>query len=127
MVFNTLRRLCLPLSGVVVSAATLNPRRVQVNYPPLGQIWIISGDLYNRRPPNFYRNSSCISWARQSHFSCPLRLRWARSNDLIGIAGARAQTKLAKYFFTIGIFINYTGRIVVIHMYHIIRLHFFVD
>ena len=60
--------------------------------PPLslGQIEIISGDLYIRRPPNFYRNSSCIFWTRQTHFWCSLRLRWSCSDDLIGIAGARA-------------------------------------
>ena len=44
-----------------------------------------------------------------------------------GIAGARAQIKSAKYFFTIGFLINYTGRIFRNYMYHIIRLHFLVD
>ena len=59
----------------IVSAATLNPRRSQVNYPRLGQIYIISGDLYNRRIPNFYRNSSCILWTQWAHFWCSLRLK----------------------------------------------------
>ena len=76
---------------------------------------------------NFYRNSSRILWTRRTHFWCLLRLRWLRSDDLIGIAAARAQTKLAKYLLTIGFFINYTGRIIVIHMYHIIRLHVLAD
>ena len=39
----------------------------------------------------------------------------------------RAQTEFAKYFFTIGVLINYTGRIIVIYMYHILCLHFLVD
>ena len=60
--------------------------------------------LYIRRPPNFYRNSSCILWTRRTHFWCPLRLRWSRSDDLIGMARARAQSKLAKYFVTIAFF-----------------------
>ena len=109
------------------SATTLNPRRSLVKYPPLGQIEIVSGDLYIRRPPNFYRNTSCILWTRRTSFWCPLQLRWSRSDDLIRFAGARAQTKLAKYFFTIGLFIIYTGRIIVIHMYHNICLHVLVD
>ena len=56
-----------------------------------------------------------------------LRLGWSPPDDLIGIAGGRAQTKLAKYFFTIGFFVNYTIRIIVICIYDIIRLHFLVD
>ena len=70
------------------------------------------------------RNSTCMLWTRRTQFLCPLRLRWSRSDDLIRIAGALAQTKLAKYFFTIEFFVNCTGRIIVIHMYHLIRLTF---
>ena len=47
--------------------------------------------------------------------------------SFVGIAGARAQIKSAKYFITIGFFINYTGKIIRNYMYHIIRLHFLVD
>ena len=54
-------------------------------------------------------------------------LRWSRSDDLIGVQGTHAQTTLAKYFFTIRFFIHFRGGIIVIHMYHIIRLHFLVD
>ena len=39
----------------------------------------------------------------------------------------RAQTKLAKKFFTLGFFINYRRRFIVNYMHHIIRLHFPVD
>ena len=112
---------------VTLSAATLKPQRSQVNYPPLGQIQLITGDLYIRRPHNFYPSSSCIFWSRLTNFWCPLRLQLSRSDNLIGVAGARALTKLAKYFLTIGFLINYTGRIIVIYMYHIICLHFLVD
>ena len=45
----------------IVSAATLNPRRSQVNYPPFGQIQIISGDLYiqrsSKRLPELFRDT----------------------------------------------------------------------
>ena len=78
-------------------------------------------------PQNIYQNSSCILWTRRTHTWCPLRLRWPRSDDLIGITGTCAQTKFANYLFTTGFFINYTGRIIVIHMSNIIRLHFLVD
>ena len=64
----------------------------------------------------------CASQNEASSFS-----RTLHSDDFIGIAGARAQTKLAKYFFTIIFSYSHTGRIIVIYMYHIIRLHFLVD
>ena len=95
----------------------LNPCRPQVNYPPLGQIQIISRDAYIRRPPNFYPSCSCILWTCRTHFWCPFQLRWSRFDDLSGIACTRAQTKLAKYFLTNGFFINHTGRIIV-PLYH---------
>ena len=100
-----------------VSGATLHLRRSQVTYPPLGQIQIISGDLYIPRPRNFYRNSSSILWTRRTHFWCPLRLKGLRSDDWIGITGASAQAKFAQYFPTIRFFSNYPGRIIEIYMY----------
>ena len=57
---------------------------------------------------------------------CPFLLRCSRSDNLIGIAGARGKAKLAKYLSTIGVFIHYTGGFIGNHMYHIIRLRFLV-
>ena len=35
--------------------------------------------------------------------------------------------QISKLFFAIGTFINYTGGLIGNYMYHIIRLHFFVE
>ena len=59
-------------------------RSIQVNAPPFSQIQQISGDLHMGAFPNFYLNSSCILWTRRIQFWCPLRLRWSRSDDLVG-------------------------------------------
>ena len=57
---------------------------IQANAPPFRQIQLISGHLHMGAFPNFYLNSSCILWTRRIQFWCPLRLRWWRSNDLVG-------------------------------------------
>ena len=58
-------------------------RSIQVNAPPFSQIQLISRHLHMGAFPNFYLNTSCISWTRRTQFWCLLRLTWSRSNDLV--------------------------------------------